>query len=71
MLNIQTIHIFRIIIVVSIYLVSSCSGAQAAAYANKTPSPAGAGFDHQSAGAASQPSNVDQLQAWASQTVQK
>lgn len=45
-------------------------GAQAAAYANKTPSPAGAGFDHQSGAAASQPAPIDQLQAWASQTVQ-
>jgi hypothetical protein len=45
------------------------SGAQAAAYANKTPSPAGAGFDHQSGGA-SQPAPIDQLQAWASQTGQ-
>lgn len=46
-------------------------GAQAAAYANKTPSPAGAGFDHQSGAAASQPAPIDQLQAWASQTVQR
>ncbi|XP_076115434.1 transcription intermediary factor 1-alpha-like isoform X2 [Mytilus galloprovincialis] len=45
-------------------------GAQAAAYANKTPSPAGAGFDHQSGAAASQSAPIDQLQAWASQTVQ-